>query len=478
MRPGASHSVKQLLPSQGPPAEEATYQDPARSTRRVRVPCRNWRYPVRKTIVGLLGVSLAAGAGLVAIPAAMAAAPAKNAVAAARPGEAVGSDELPNPLEDKRRELLQQGLTSVLNGEATPQRINGSTVVKVGETRGTGFADKANKSGQDQFVELSRERTDRIFVILAEFGNERHPSYPDQDTDPNTPGPTRFDGPLVNQIDQPNRAVDNSTVWQPDFNADHFRDLYFGNDESMRQYYEEQSSGRYSIEGEVTDWVRVRFNEARYGRSNGFPCGSIVGSNTWQLVRDAANQWVADQLAAGRTLAEVTADMQSFDVRDRYDFDGDGDFDEPDGYIDHFQIVHAGGDQADGDPYQGEDAIWSHRWKAFQGTGQGPAGNPDGGIQIGNTGVWVADYTIQPENGGVAVFAHEYGHDLGLPDEYDRVGPGGASENNVNWWTLMAQDRVSAKNDVGIGTRAPDMGIWDKLQLGWLDYETVVAGQS
>ena len=68
---------------------------------------------------------------------------------------------------------------------------------------------------------------------------------------------------------------------------------------------------------------------------------------------------------------------------------------------------------------QGEDAIWSHRWKAFQNTGQGPAGNKDGGTQIGTTGLWVADYTIQPENGGVSVFTHEYGHDLGLPDEYD-----------------------------------------------------------
>ena len=30
----------------------------------------------------------------------------------------------------------------------------------------------------------------------------------------------------------------------------------------------------------------------------------------------------------------------------------------------------------------GEIAAWSHRWKTFQGTGQGPAGNPDGGNQI------------------------------------------------------------------------------------------------
>jgi M6 family metalloprotease-like protein len=31
------------------------------------------------------------------------------------------------------------------------------------------------------------------------------------------------------------------------------------------------------------------------------------------------------------------------------------------------------------------------------------------------TGVWVGDYTIQPENGSLGVFAHEFGHDLGLP---------------------------------------------------------------
>ena len=189
-------------------------------------------------------------------------------------------------------------------------------------------------------------------------------------------------------------------------------------------------------------------------------------------------QWVADQKAAGKTDAEIKATVSQYDIRDRYDYDGDGNFDEADGYIDRFQIIHAGGDQADGDPIYGEDAIWSHRWKAFQNTGQGPTvdgvANPDGGTQIGNTGIWVADYTVQPENGGISVVAHEYGHDLGLPDHYDTAASG---DNPVSWWTLMAQSRVSAAGDQGIGTRAADLGVWDKLQLGWLDYETVVAGQ-
>ena len=70
---------------------------------------------------------------------------------------------------------------------------------------------------------------------------------------------------------------------------------------SLKTYYEKQSSGRYSVDGEVTDWVKVTYNEARYGRSDGFPCAGNVCSNTWDLVRDAVNQWVADQKAAGRT---------------------------------------------------------------------------------------------------------------------------------------------------------------------------------
>ena len=167
---------------------------------------------MRKVLVSLLSLSLAV-MGLAAVPIGVAAAPPSSEPAL------VTSDELPNPLEAKRRELLQQGLTSVLTGEAKTQRINGSTVVKVGKTNGPGFADKKSKKPKDQYVELSRERNDRVFVILAEFGNTRHPSYPDQDTDPLTPGPARFDGPQINQIDQPNRAVDNSTVWQPELRS-------------------------------------------------------------------------------------------------------------------------------------------------------------------------------------------------------------------------------------------------------------------
>ncbi len=437
--------------------------------------------------LSLVGASAFAGGSATAVPAAP-----RPSVAPS--GEAVPSDNLPNPLAEKRAALRETAVTGVLDGDLKTQTINGSTVVKVGETvegedavAGKGGPQAAagvrtgapkpakSQKKRSQYVELKREATDRIFVILAEFGDERDPNYPDQDTDPDTAGPTKFDGPLHNEIPEPDPAVDNTTIWQPNYDQKHFQDLYFGKGESLKNYYETQSSGRYSVGGEVTDWVKVKYNEARYGRSDGYPCAGNVCSNTWALVNDAAQQWVADQKAAGRTDAQIKTDMQSFDQWDRNDFDGDGNFNEPDGYIDHFQIVHAGGDQADGDPIQGEDAIWSHRWYAnqiFNGT-VGPAQNPAGGYQVGDTGIFIGDYTIQPENGGRSVFYHEYGHDLGLPDDYNVLSGG---DNNNEYWTLMAQSRLNGKGEA-IGQRGGDLGAWNKLQLGWLDYEVVPAGQ-
>jgi immune inhibitor A len=428
---------------------------------------------VRKVSAGLFSLALAATFGLSVTSAGNAAPPLEISTAPAA-SELSAPDELPNPAEDKRRALRQEALTKVINGTAKVEKRGASTVVNLGTKTAGVKGQKTAKGKVAQYVELSRQKTDRIFVVLAEFGNERHPSYPDQDTAPSVPGPATFEGPLHNAIPAPDRSVDNSTVWQPDYNQQHFQDLYFGNGNSVKKYYEKQSSGRYSVSGTVTDWVKVRYNEARYGRSNGYPCSGNVCNNTWALVQDAVNQWVANQKAAGKTTAQIATELKTFDQWDRYDYDGDGNFNEPDGYIDHFQIVHSGGDQADGDPQQGEDAIWSHRWSV--GYAGGPAGNARGGAQLGDTGLWVGDYTIQPENGGLSVFAHEYGHDLGLPDHYDTSGA--AVENGVNWWTIMAQSRVGKPTDGGIGEQAADFSAWDKLQLGWLDYEIVAAGQN
>ena len=107
--------------------------------------------------------------------------------------------------------------------------------------------------------------------------------------------------PLHNQIPEPDRALDNTTIWQADYNRAHYERIYFSDEpgaDTMLNYYRAQSSGRYGFTGGVVDWVRVRFNEARYGTNL---CGSNVCSTVWALVRDAINVWTLKQLADGMT---------------------------------------------------------------------------------------------------------------------------------------------------------------------------------
>ncbi|WUD75107.1 immune inhibitor A [Streptomyces sp. NBC_00510] len=353
--------------------------------------------------------------------------------------------DLKGPLSERQSAQRQQAIEQVISGKSKVEDRGASDVVKL---------------GKNKYVELGREKTDKIFVILAEFGTKTDPQY----------GGTA--GPAHNQIAKPDRRKDNSTAWQADYNSKHFQDLYFSKasgNESMAKYYEKQSSGRYSVAGEVADWVKVDWNEARYGSNKCDTC-------TWNLVADAVNKWVDARKAAGDSAATIKAKLAEYDQWDRYDYDGDGNFNEPDGYIDHFQIVHAGEDESAGGGAQGEDAIWAHRWYAF-GTdagATGPAGNLLGGTQIGDTGVWVGDYTVQPENGGLGVFAHEFGHDLGLPDHYDTTN---TAENSTGFWTLMSSGSWLGTGKDTIGDLPGDMTAWDKLQLGWLNYSTAKAGK-
>jgi immune inhibitor A len=371
---------------------------------------------------------------------------------------------LPGPLTKEFEARREAGLEMKLRGEAPG---------------------KVARLGKNKYVELVREKTDPVFVIITEFGNARHSAFPD--TNPNgspASDALTFDGPEHNKIPAPDRSVDNSTLWQSDFNMAHYENMYFNR---MAAYFERQSSNRYSVVGDVNGWVKVPFNEARYGRD---VCGSIVCNNTWFLIRDAMSYWVQGQLAAGKTDAQIVDYLKQFDKWDRYDLDGDGNFNEPDGFIDHFQIVHAGGDQAAGDPQQGTDAIWSHRWYAAV-SGGGPGGLPGvnigqggasgglpGGIPNHPVGVWVGDYTIQPENGGLGVFAHEYSHDLGLPDLYDTSGNTGGAENSTAFWTLMSSGaNIGDGGPNGIGDAPTDWGAWEKMQLGWLGCDTCPGGE-
>jgi immune inhibitor A len=275
--------------------------------------------------------------------------------------------------------------------------------------------------------------------------------------------------------------VDNSTIWAPDFNEAYYEDLLFSEAPgavSMRNFYIEQSSNRYTVNGDVTDWVEVPYNAAHYGRNY---CGSIVCAQTWVFVNHSIDAWYNAQVAAGMSDADINAYLTQFDVWDRYDMDQDGNFDEPDGYIDHFQSVHAGEGEETGGGAQGSDAIWSHRWYAyFSANGPDGAGPSSfGGVRIGNSNYWIGDYTIEPENGGVGVFAHEFAHDLGIPDLYDTSGNTGGAENSTGFWTLMSSGSYGNSGIAaeGIGSKPIPMSAYEKIVLGWSNLTVIGYGQ-
>jgi immune inhibitor A len=245
-------------------------------------------------------------------------------------------------------------------------------------------------------------REDKVLVLLAEFSDFKH-----------------------NNIDQ-----EAGYMYADDFSPEHYEKMLFGDKDfelfdgskikTFKQYYEEQSGGSYTVDGHVTEWLTVPGTAKEYGDDN--PAGGHDNLNP-----KGPRNFVADALKAA---VASGVNLSEFDELDVHDIDGDGNIYEKDGLVDHLMVIHAGVGQEAGGGKLGNDAIWSHRWTL-------------GGVYPvpGSTGPWngmmgAFDYTIEPEDGATGVFAHEFGHDLGLPDEYDTQYSGDGEP--VASWSIMS----------------------------------------
>ena len=293
-----------------------------------------------------------------------------------------------------------------------------------------------------RFVNFKLDGTEYLTAVLIDFSDVQH-----------------------GQIPAPNRSIDNSTYWSADVSPSHYYDMLFtpGGGSyglpSMRDYYLEQSSGRFTWNGQVSYWVQLNNTQADFGANakKSGDGGDDANGAVYRVVDATLKALAASGNYGGLDLANA-------DQIDRYDCDGDGVFNEPDGYIDHFGIVHAGVGEEAVDGAQ-PNTIWSHRWYANFDDEIGPEGCHLGGYNLPGTNLWVGDYTIEPENGGVGVFAHEFGHDLGLPDLYDTAG---GPDNGTGFWTLMSSGSWASDSEEAIGDHPVHMGAWEKLALGWL----------
>ncbi len=211
--------------------------------------------------------------------------------------------------------------------------------------------------------------------------------------------------------------------------AQHFEQLLFdrGNPNSMASLYHELSYGSLDVRGSVVGWLRAPQPYAYYtagesGTGDNFP------HNTPGLLHDMLAQYTAQHSLAP------------------FDLNGDG-------FIDGLFIVHAGsGAEAEPDAERRRHKIWSHKWTL-------PAPFVDHGVKA-------YAYFTAPEDGRLGVFAHEFGHFLGLPDLYDTS----YRSQGIGDWCLMASGSWNGGGDVPARLSA-----WCLATLGWIRPTTVGA---
>ncbi|MFH2035674.1 MAG: M6 family metalloprotease domain-containing protein [Candidatus Zixiibacteriota bacterium] len=199
---------------------------------------------------------------------------------------------------------------------------------------------------------------------------------------------------------------------------------------SMTEYFLENSYGRFFIKGDIYGWYRLPQTYAYY-------VDGQKGFGTWP---QNANKMTYDAVLA----ADNDVDYSFYDNSFPNGI--------PDGQMDGLFIVHAGKGYEE---TLNVNDIHSHASRLYT-------------HALFLDGIYVDRYSTEPEerlNGlmDFGVFAHEYGHFLGLPDFYDPDYDPPSSEG-LGCWSLMSQ---GAWNN---GGRVPaQLDAWSKIFLGYIE---------
>ena len=225
------------------------------------------------------------------------------------------------------------------------------------------------------------------------------------------------------------------------FDAVDFQNLLFDDNSTgtMKEYYNEISYGNFLVDGTADGWYQSTYTMA-------------------QAV-DNVKQYVAE-LAE---LADPDFDYTQFDNDGPDNIPNSGD---DDGYVDGIIVVYSG---CGAEWYPGNDNIWPHK------SSLGSYEYETDDLGANGSNVIVKSYAVNPELAGggdcytntirpIGVYAHEFGHILGLPDLYDRDNSNGGSEG-IGHWCLMASGSWQ-----GWGGDTPaHMSSWCKSEMGWLE---------
>ena len=259
---------------------------------------------------------------------------------------------------------------------------------------------------------------------------------------------------LVNFSDV--QFVENNTQQAFDSLANGDDYTYNGATGSCKQYFTDQSNGKYIPQFDVVGPIQLPHPMAFYGEN----------------AADGNDRYVVDFVID----ACKGADSLGVDFSE-YDNDNNG-------MVDFVYIIYAGYAESEG---AGAATIWPHNWdlisalyfgytyqKEYFATSATNYKLPEmDGVKLNN---YACSNELKKSNNartGIGTICHEFSHVLGLPDYYlTTTNPVVDQRNTPGAWSLMGYG-----NYLNNGNTPPNYSVYDKYYLGWLEPEALSKSQ-
>lgn len=198
-------------------------------------------------------------------------------------------------------------------------------------------------------------------------------------------------------------------------------------DRSARQYFIDNSLGKYVPQFELSSYITLSKQREYYGANSG-------SDNTDTRARE--------MVAEACRLADGAVNFRDFDC-------------DADGVVDNVCVVFAGHNEAEGG---GANAIWPHNWAISE--------------RLMLDGVQISTYSCTSElrrasgslPSGIGTFVHEFSHGLGLSDFYDTNGK--EEGESVGLYEISLMSHGNYNND---GLTPPYFSALERYLLNWID---------
>lgn len=212
-----------------------------------------------------------------------------------------------------------------------------------------------------------------------------------------------------------------------------FVDFFTSGTTSARQYFVDQSNGKYTPQFDVYGPVTLSGNRSVYG----------------------GNDWYGNDQGVGQMVGEACLGLDSQIDFSKYDNDGDGE-------CDVVIVIYAGDGEASSYDEDCENAVWPCQWSLS---------SSDYGKSEKLDNTTVDKFAVFNElNGldlsrldGIGTFCHEFSHCLDLPDFYDTNYSG---YFGMAHWSLLDYGCYNDDGYTPVGYTA-----YEKAFMGWIELE-------